>query len=419
MGQVKLLPHQNEALEMTKNNNKVAYYYDMGLGKTFIGSEKLKALNANINLVICQKSKLNDWCEHFKTYYQDYNTIIYSKPMKSIPDHSIVIINYDLVWRRPELAQLENFTLMLDESSCIKNTTAERTKFILKMKPDNVILLSGTPTGGKYEELYSQCKLLGWKISKKAFWDTYIITKKMEIGGFSVPIVIGYKNIDRLKAKLREYGAIFKKTEEVIDLPEQIDNVVKVDSTKEYKKFVKNRYIEIDDKELVGDTSLTKMLYQRQLASQYNSNKSTKLRDLLESTNDRVIIFYNFNDELEQIEDMCIRMERPVSVVNGKRKDLICYEKDQDSVTLIQYQAGAMGLNLQKANKIVYFSLPLSSELFEQSKKRIHRIGQKKSCFYYYLITEKSIEEKIHEVLKQRRDFTNKLFEEMDGDENY
>ncbi|MCI6278088.1 MAG: DEAD/DEAH box helicase [Clostridium sp.] len=419
MGQVKLLPHQNEALEMTKNNNKVAYYYDMGLGKTFIGSEKLKALNANINLVICQKSKLNDWCEHFKTYYQDYNTIIYSKPIKNIPDHSIVIINYDLVWRRPELAQLENFTLMLDESSCIKNTTAERTKFILKMKPDNVILLSGTPTGGKYEELYSQCKLLGWKISKKAFWDTYIITKKMEIGGFSVPIVIGYKNIDRLKAKLREYGAVFMKTEEVLDLPEQIDNVIKVEFTKEYKKFVKNRYIEIDGKELVGDTSLTKMLYQRQLASQYNSNKITMLRDLLESTNDRVIIFYNFNDELEKIEDMCIRMERPVSVVNGKRKDLICYEKDQDSVTLIQYQAGAMGLNLQKANKIVYFSLPLSSELFEQSKKRIHRIGQKKSCFYYYLIASGSIEEKIYEVLGTRRDFTNKLFEEMDGDENY
>ena len=39
--------------------------------------------------------------------------------------------------------------------------------------------------------------------------------------------------------------------------------------------------------------------------------------------------------------------------------------------------AGAVGLNLQKSNKIIYFSLPLSSELFEQSKKRTHRIGQK------------------------------------------
>lgn len=414
MNKVTLLPHQERSIAATKDFNRCAYYLDMGLGKTFVGSEKLKELNANINLIICQKSKLQDWCEHFKTYYPQYNTIIYSKSMESIPTNSVIIINYDLVWRRPELLELKDFTLMLDESSCIKNEKSNRTKFILKLKPSNVILLSGTPTGGKYEELYSQCKLLGWKINKKAFWDTYIVTRKMDINGFSIPIVVGYKNVDRLKAKLREYGAVFMKTEEVLDLPEQLDNVIKVESTKEYKKFVKNRLIEIDGKELVGDTSLTKLLYQRQLASQYNSNKTTMLRDLLESTNDRVIIFYNFNEELEKIEDMCIRMERPVSVVNGQRKDLKCYEKDQDSVTLIQYQAGAMGLNLQKANKIIYFSLPLSSELFEQSKKRIHRIGQKKSCFYYYLITERSIEEKIYEVLGQRRDFTNKLFEELE-----
>lgn len=414
MSKVTLLPHQERSIAATKDFNRCAYYLDMGLGKTFVGSEKLKELNANMNLIICQKSKLQDWCEHFKTYYPQYNTIIYSKSMESIPTNSVIIINYDLVWRRPELLELKDFTLMLDESSCIKNEKSNRTKFILKLKPSNVILLSGTPTGGKYEELYSQCKLLGWKINKKAFWDTYIVTRKMDINGFSIPIVVGYKNVDRLKAKLREYGAVFMKTEEVLDLPEQLDNVIKVESTKEYKKFVKNRLIEIDGKELVGDTSLTKLLYQRQLASQYNSNKTTMLRDLLESTNDRVIIFYNFNEELEKIEDMCIRMERPVSVVNGQRKDLKCYEKDQDSVTLIQYQAGAMGLNLQKANKIIYFSLPLSSELFEQSKKRIHRIGQKNSCFYYYLITERSIEEKIYEVLGQRRDFTNKLFEELE-----
>ncbi|CUO59524.1 DEAD/DEAH box helicase [Clostridium paraputrificum] len=399
MSKVTLLPHQERSIAATKDFNRCAYYLDMGLGKTFVGSEKLKELNANINLIICQKSKLQDWCEHFKTYYPQYNTIIYSKSMESIQTNSVIIINYDLVWRRPELLELKDFTLMLDESSCIKNEKSNRTKFILKLKPSNVILLSGTPTGGKYEELYSQCKLLGWKINKKAFWDTYIVTRKMDINGFSIPIVVGYKNVDRFKAKLREYGAVFMKTEEVLDLPEQLDNVIKVESTKEYKKFVKNRLIEIDGKELVGDTSLTKLLYQRQLASQYNSNKTTMLRDLLESTNDRVIIFYNFNEELEKIEDMCIRMERPVSVVNGQRKDLKCYEKDQDSVTLIQYQAGAMGLNLQKANKIIYFSLPLSSELFEQSKKRIHRIGQKNSCFYYYLITERSIEEKIYEVL--------------------
>lgn len=104
-----------------------------------------------------------------------------------------------------------------------------------------------------------------------------------------------------------------------------------------------------------------------------------------------------------------------MSEVSGTVKDLTAYEKHDNSVTFVQYQAGAMGLNLQKANKIVYFTLPLSSELFEQSKKRTHRIGQKSTCFYYTLICRGTVEEKIMATLEQRRDFTNKLFEE---DEN-
>lgn len=384
----------------------------MGLGKTYVGSEKLKELNTNVNLIICQKSKLQDWYEHIKTFYPDYNTFIYSKT-REIPKESVVIINYDLVWRRPELLKLRNFTLMLDESSCIKNSTSNRTKFILKLRPENVILLSGTPVGGKYEELHTQCKLLGWNITKKAFWDTYINYINIDMGNFKIPKVIGYKNVDRLKDKLREYGAIFQKTEDVFDLPEQIEQTILIDNTKEYKKFRKDRLITIEGRDLVGDTSLTKMLYLRQLASQYNKNKLSTLQDLLQSTEDRLIIFYNFKKELMQIKKIC--NEKPISIINGKTKDLKNYESKTNSVTLVQYQAGAMGLNLQKSNKIIYYSLPLASELFEQSKKRTHRIGQDKTCFYYYLITKDSLEEQIFETLKQRKDYTDKLFEEMEG----
>lgn len=408
---MKLYQHQERALEETKDFNRVGYFLDMGLGKTYVGSEKLKELNTNVNLIVCQKSKLQDWYEHFKTFYPDYNTFIYSKT-REIPDKAVIIINYDLVWRRTELLKLRNFTLMLDESSCIKNASSNRTKFILKLRPENVILLSGTPVGGKYEELHTQCKLLGWNITKKAFWETYINYINIDMGNFKIPKVIGYKNVDRLKEKLREYGSVFMKTEEVFDLPEQIEQTIFVENTKEYRKFKKNRVITINDKELLGDTSLTKMLYLRQLASQYNKNKLAALEDLLDSTEDRLIIFYNFNEELEQIKKSC--KDKPISIINGKTKELKNYDRCNDSVTLVQYQAGAMGLNLQKANKIIYYSLPLASELFEQSKKRTHRIGQTKTCFYYYLITKDSLEEDILNTLKLRKDYTDKLFEEME-----
>lgn len=410
-----LFPHQIEALQMVKPHNRCGIFYDMGLGKTYIGSEKLKELKSDYNLVICQKSKVQDWHDHFKEHYPEYNTLIYKNQLlKDIPKPFVIITTYDLVWRRPELRNLNKtyFTLLLDESQYIKNESAKRSYFILhKLDPSNVILLSGTPCSGKYEELYSQCKLLGWNIPKYKFWDEFIITKKIDIGQpFPVEIVIGYKNVDVLKAKLKEYGAIFMKSEEVIELPDQIEQVVKVANTPEYKKFKKDKIVNIQGKNLVGDTSLTEMLYLRQLAGLYNKNKLIALEELMESTNDRLIIFYNFKEEFNIIKKLCEKLDRPISYVNGSGRDLKAYDDNTNSVTLVQYQSGATGLNLQKANKMIYYSLPLSADQWMQSHSRIRRLGQSRSCWYYYLITEKSIEENIYNTLLKRQDFTLDLF---------
>lgn len=426
---VSLYPHQTKELEETQNLNKVAYYHDMGLGKTFVGAEKMIQLGANINLVICQKSKINDWIEHFISYYtnevavydltnkKDLQSFIENNYMQikgydDLPFKSIGIINYELAFRRKELLQLKDFTLMLDESSMIQNETAKRTKFILKLQPKNIILLSGTPTSGKYENLISQIHLLGWNISKDLFYRQYIDYHYDDNNGFPIMIIDGYKNVERLKSKLREHGCRFLKTEEVFDLPDQIFNLVSIDTTKEYRKFKKDRIVTVGEKQFVGDTSLTKMLYERMLCGSYNPEKLEALKDLITSTEDRLIVFYNFNEELRAIEDICLELDRPLSIVNGQTKDLSIYEEYENSITAIQYQAGSMGLNLQKANKIVYFTLPLSSELFEQSKKRTHRIGQGRTCFYYWIICKNSIEERILKTLEMRKDYTDELFKQ-------
>ena len=114
------------------------------------------------------------------------------------------------------------------------------------------------------------------------------------------------------------------------------------------------------------------------------------------------------------LKEMCEGLDRPVSEVNGHTKDMTAYEDQSNSITLIQYQSGSMGWNLQKANKIVYFTLPLVSELFEQSKKRIHRIGQERPCFYYIMTCQNSIDERIRKALEMRKDYIDELFEEDD-----
>lgn len=422
---LKLYPHQIKVLDKTAGLNRCAYYLDMGLGKTFVGAEKMMQLGSKVNLVICQKSKIDDWVEHFKNNYNiiplNYTQVhkgwIDDGFIKECRDRDrpfIIVINYELAWRRQELAELKDFTLMLDESSLIQNEEAKQSEFILKkLHPDNVILLSGTPVSGKYENLWSQCQLLGWNIKRQIYDRQYMNWTTIDVAGVPHKIVDKsdpYKNVDRLKRKLREHGAVFMKTEECFELPEQTFIKNYVSTSKEYKRFKQTGYVCVDDIELIADTSLTKRLYMRQLCSTYSREKLEAFEGLLESTNDRLIVFYNFTCELEELLAIVCEREIPHSIVNGIDKDLYSYERYDDSVTFVQYQAGAMGLNLQKANKIIYYSLPERSDLFEQSKKRIHRIGQNKACMYYVLLCRNSIEEDIYKALEEKRDYTDELF---------
>ncbi len=421
---MKLFPHQTEALERVAGHERVAFYHDMGLGKTFTGSEQMMKYGNRVNLIVCQKSKVNDWVNHIKEYYT--KNCVYDLTNKKslaffteqvtheVPTLMVGVINYELAWRRKDLLNLTNFTLMLDESSLIQNKTAKQTKFILKLKPRNVVLLSGTPTAGKYENLWTQAQLLGWNISEQLYNRQYVNWKTVESDGFFHKIVDmdnPYKNVERLKQKFRDHGSDFVKTEEVFNLPEQTFTTVMVPTSKEYRKFMKAGYVQLPDgTELIGDQIFTKRLYSRQLCGMYSKDTLEAFQELLQSTNDRVIVFYNFNGELELIKAVCKAQNRPVSQVNGSVKDLTAYEEKTDSVTICQYQAASMGLNLQKANKMIYFSLPERSDLFEQSKARIHRIGQNRLCFYWIMMCAGSVEKDIYSTLQERKDYTDELF---------
>ncbi len=435
---ITLYPHQQKALDLTAAHNRCAYYLDMGLGKTFVGSEKLISLENRINLVVCQCSKVQDWIEHFKTHYPDVAVVdmTVKGAVQTIVEWAygmpvIGVINYELTFRRKALKSLTDFTLMLDESSLIQNENAERSKFILGLSPSNVILLSGAPAGGKYEKLWSQCRLLGWNISKELFWKQYVQTEWVEHDGFRRRQAIGYKNVDRLKQKLADHGAVFMTTGDTgIELPEKTVIPVKTKPSPLYRKFWRERAVSVDvgslgefeldsdfwgsnehaGRELIGNTSLPRRLYARQLCGLYNKARYEAFRDLADSTEDRLIVFYNFTEEMERLKRMAEAMNRPVSILNGATKDLTAYNYCSDSVTFVQYQAGAMGGNFQKANKIIYFSLPESWELWEQSQKRIHRIGQDRPCFYYLMICPGTVEENILSTLQMRKDYNDELF---------
>lgn len=410
--------HQIEALELTKDKSRVAYYMGCGTGKTFVACEQMLRYGNDYNLCICQKSKVADWVEHFETY-TDMEVVDFTKPKAKVKP-GVIVVNYELAWRRPELADMKGFTLVLDESSKVQHDKTNQSRFILSLRPNNVILASGTPCNGKYENLYSQIQLLGVDIGKTYYWNRYIDYEMVHKIDWSTgtPVrkkpyrqVNGYKRIEELKANLRRSGAVFMLSDDVLDLPPKTEQIALVKPIPEYKRFKKDRIVIIDGIEYVGDTALTKMLKERQLCSFLNKNKLDTLADLMESTEDRLIVFYNFQEEFVKISQLCDKFGKQLSYVNGSGRDLTAYENDSQSVTLVQYQAGAHGLNLQKANKMVMFSPPLSCELWDQAKARIHRLGQKRPTMYWTLITKDSVEVRIMEALEAGHDFTVALFE--------
>lgn len=417
---VKLYDFQRKGLEATQGLSRCAFFWSMGLGKSFMGSEKLVSFDSLINLVICQKSKIRDWLDHFQTYYDlpvyDLTKKDSLKAFMFLNDRRIGVINYDLLHRRPELLKLQHVAAVFDESSMIKRTSARRTKAALKLHLDHVVLLSGTPTGGQYENLWSQCKLLGWKMGEDAFLDRYVIYRDFLPPHlkFPISIVAGYKRVDELKERMRQSGANFLRTEEVMSLPEQVFSTTLLPQPKAYKDFMRDDIVVVDGVEFRASCTLNRLNFARQLCSSYCKDKAQAFKDILDSTNERLVVFYTFYKELEQILGCC--GDRPVSVVNGKTRDLKNYDEFPNSVTIVQYQAGAKGLNLQKACHMVLYSPTTMAEDYMQCLKRIHRIGQKRTCFYYKLVVEGSVEEHIYSTLATRQDYTQRLFNNRFGE---
>lgn len=419
-----LFAYQQAALDRVEGKRRCAFYHDMGLGKTFTGAAKLIGMGCAVNLVVCQKSKIGDWLDHLRNvgHVKAYDlttggaAMFRESAVSNPPSQIFGVVNYDLLFRR-DWSYLNGYGLMFDESSLLQNATSKRTKAAMKLagKADALVLLSGTPVDGKYERLWTQLRMLGWRIDEKLFWRQYVKSETTMREGFPVTKVTGYKNEERLVRKMKGLGCDFLKTDDIIDLPDQRFIRIDVPMSGYYRKFAKTKVITAFGRDFVGDTVFGDLTAKRQLAAAYSRAKFEAFGDLLDGTSKRLVVFYNFDVELEGLTAELEKRHRPYGVLNGKAHDLSAFFDIDDGVALIQYQSGAMGMNLQQADTCVYFSPPLASSLFEQSKKRIHRIGQDKPCTYYELVSKGTVEEKIYDTLAMRRDYTEKLFE-MGGD---
>lgn len=129
----------------------------------------------------------------------------------------------------------------------------------------------------------------------------------------------------------------------------------------------------------------------------------------------RVVIFYNFNYELEMLRDMCKQMDVTYSEWNGHKHEKI---PDTDKwIYLVQYTAGAEGWECVETNTVIFYSQSYSYKATIQASGRIDRLTTPFTDLYFYHITSKSpIDVAIGKTLNRKEEFNEKAFVEEEKD---
>ena len=389
---ITLYKYQEEYFKHVKPN----YIYDMdtGTGKTIMGLEHHQKYFKDKKLIIvAPASKINEggWQRTIKEHYPqiDYNTCTYNMLNKKYKDY-------------------KDYFVIFDECHRLKNSTGVWGKagYNLTKIASGFILLSATPIPNGWEDSINYFKMFGLTKNKTSFIRNNAIVS-LDMGYMEI---IGWQNETKLKNMWKSISRRLSK-DEAIDLPSLVFKEVHFKASNIYKVIKKDR---------VYDT----ILYDNQMKLRHglrlNTNLKSKveyLKEFIENTKDNIIVFYNYDEEIERLRTVV--NGKTIYVCNGKTKN---YPKKNEwagisnTITLANYKSGSEAVEFTYANIIIYFSPTESYTEFYQSYGRCYRNGQKRKVTAYKFITDKTIEEDIYKALNNKQDFNISLWEKQNLD---
>ena len=338
------------------------------------------------------------------------------------------IINMDLFRDKEDseilLEELKFSGLILDESALIKNyesKSARRMRVIAKNdKVTNFYLLSGKPAPNNDSEYYSQMKIVDpetFSMSRDNFIQEFFFVNK-------------YNKVTPKESKTNELAkmvanrSLVISKEDCLDLPETtnvVNNVQLSDETlKRYSSMYKNFVTEVEtiiklEKKVQVNSVLASLMKLRQIANgfildenhkpyQIHDKKTSRLEEIMSDIGpSQVVIWHNFDFELEMIDVVLKKLNKTYVTANGKTKNLDenikAFKDGKVDVIVANLKTLKYGVTLINSHYAIYYSMSYSFEDYYQSQARIHRLGQKNECTYFFILSEDTIDQNIYQAV--------------------
>lgn len=442
----RLYPYQQTGAMHLAFGGRTMLADDMGLGKTVqaIAAAALLHQLRDIQrvLVVCPASLKHQWAREVRRFTSfpvqiiqgnlKTRRILYQQPQ------FFNIINYELVRRDiDDLQRLRPDLVILDEAQRIKNWRTKTADAVKRLRSRYAFVLTGTPLENRLDELYSVFQFLDprvlgplWRFNQQFFQ-----LERRRSGSFKV---LGYKNLDQLRERIRPYVLRRTRDEVLTDLPERTDNNFFVEMTREqwvaydgFKEQVaklvaisRRRPLSPKERDILLK-SLIKMrlicnalaLHDPDIPPKDRERTAPKLRELgsiledeVASNGHKAIVFSQWSRMLDLTEPVLERLHLGAVKLTGdvptrKRGALVeRFFEDPDCRVFLSSDAGGVGLNLQAASLVINLDLPWNPAVLEQRIARAHRHGQPRSVQVVNLIAQGTIEERILDTLARKRD---------------
>ncbi len=421
------LPHQQTGMEMARSRPKFGFGWKPGLGKTHLAlgvcvERPLKTL------ALAPKSILHSAWMQDAAHYQTLRPLVIHGSTPARRSATIAEGGWDLAITTYETFRRHHSEyiaagvkrLIVDESQKARNPEAQITKTLIPFadKMDEVYLLSGTMAPNNVTEYWAQLRMLAGPKARGYYQFCYHYAfpiKKRRWGKDKdgtrkqIEYISSWGQTPEQEVELRrvlEKWVWFLRKEDVRVFPPQQFHVRELDlSEKEEKAYnaISEELAIVSEGQVDPVKEGAVLMKLRQATGgevmageklvTLGDSKLEALADLLDEIgpDEPVVIWAEFTAQVDRIVAMVKERGESVATIDGRSsgkagETAAAFQAGEVQRLVCHPAAAGHGITLTRAAYCIYYSMSFSSEQYEQSQNRIHRVGQERPCTYYHLL---------------------------------